>query len=170
MNFARRAALAAMVTALSAVCATARPIATAGDTNLRNAPGTDKEILTLIPKGTTVEVGRCSNGWCQVSWNGQDGYSIARNLGMAPPAPRPPSAPAAAAAAPENAVSNAPTNAYGGMRGGTGTRYLGAYNERFITQPDGTIAGTDPDPNIRAYLRRDGAGANGAGNSLNPGR
>jgi len=97
MSFARSAALAAMVTGLSAVCATAKPIATTGETNLRKAAGTDSEILTLIPKGTMVEVGECSNGWCKVSWNGQDGYAIARNLGMAPPAPPAPRAPVAAA-------------------------------------------------------------------------
>jgi hypothetical protein len=58
-------------------------IATTGDTNLRKARGTDSEILALIPKGTTVEVGDCRNGWCRVSWNRQDGYAIARNLGTA---------------------------------------------------------------------------------------
>ena len=84
MNFIRSAIVAAIVTTLSVVWATAKPIATSGETNLRKGPGTDTEILTLIPKGTTVEVGDCGNGWCKVSWNGQDGYAIARNLGMAP--------------------------------------------------------------------------------------
>jgi hypothetical protein len=60
-----------------------KPIATSGATNLRKAPGTDSDILTLIPMGTMVKVGDCRNGWCQVSWNGQDGYAIARNLGVA---------------------------------------------------------------------------------------
>jgi hypothetical protein len=66
-----------------------KAIATAGETNLRKAPGTDSQILTLIPKGTTVELGGCRNGWCRISWKGQDGYAIARNLGTAP-APRAP--------------------------------------------------------------------------------
>jgi hypothetical protein len=71
----------------------AKPTATTGDTNLRKSPGTDSAVLTLIPKGTTVEVGKCSNGWCQVSLNGQDGYVISQNLGMPGPrrAPRGPS-------------------------------------------------------------------------------
>jgi uncharacterized protein YraI len=64
-----------------------KSIATSGATNLRKAPGTDSEILTLIPKGTTVKVGDCRNEWCRVSWNGQDGYAIARNLAAAPPSP-----------------------------------------------------------------------------------
>jgi len=66
----------------------AKPVVTSGDTNLRKSPGTDSEVLTLIPKGTTVELGKCSNGWCQASLNGQDGYVIAQNVGMA--ARRPP--------------------------------------------------------------------------------
>jgi uncharacterized protein YraI len=72
-----------------------KPIATTGETNLRKAPGTESVILTLIPKGTRVEVGDCRNGWCRVSWNGQDGYAIARNLDTAA-APRWPRAPVAA--------------------------------------------------------------------------
>jgi uncharacterized protein YraI len=83
MSFARIAASAAIFTLLSAVGATAKPIVTTGDTNLRKSPGTDSPVVTLIPKGTTVEVGKCSNGWCQASLNGQDGYVIAQNLGMA---------------------------------------------------------------------------------------
>jgi len=38
-----------------------------------------------------VEVGTCTNGWCMVSYDGMDGYSIAPNLGLAPrPVRRPP--------------------------------------------------------------------------------
>jgi uncharacterized protein YraI len=91
MSLTRIAASAAVFTLLSAVCATAKPIATTAETNLRKEPGTKSEVLTLIPKGTTVEVGKCSNGWCQASLSGQDGYVIARNVGMAPvrrPPPR----------------------------------------------------------------------------------
>jgi hypothetical protein len=57
-----------------------KPLATIGETNLRKAPGADSEILTRIPKGTTVEVGDCRNGWCRVSWNGHNGYAVARNF------------------------------------------------------------------------------------------
>jgi hypothetical protein len=83
MSFVRVAASAVIFTFLSAVCASAKPITITADTNLRKSPGTDSPVLTLIPKGTTVEVGKCSNGWCQTSLNGQDGYAIAQNLGMA---------------------------------------------------------------------------------------
>jgi hypothetical protein len=92
MGFVRIAASAAIVTLLSAVSAAAKPIATTADTNLRKSAGTDSPVLTLIPKGTTVEVGKCSNGWCEASLNGQDGYVIAQNLGLAS-ARRPPRGP-----------------------------------------------------------------------------
>jgi uncharacterized protein YraI len=83
MSSGRIAAVAAMFTLLTAVGATANPITTTADTNLRKSPGTDSAVLTLIPKGTSVEVGKCSNGWCQASLNGQDGYVFAPNVGMA---------------------------------------------------------------------------------------
>jgi len=92
MGFLRIAASAAIFTVLSAVCATAKPITTTGETNLRKSPGTDSPVLTIIPKGTTLEVGKCSNGWCETSSDGQNGYVIARNLGLAS-APRPRPAP-----------------------------------------------------------------------------
>jgi SH3 domain-containing protein len=93
MNFARLAASAAMLTALSVGLAAAKPATVAADVNLRKAPGTDSEVITLIPRGTMVEVGTCTNGWCMVTWNGQDGFSIATNLGLGGPPPmrrRPP--------------------------------------------------------------------------------
>jgi uncharacterized protein YraI len=93
MSLARIAAAAVVFTLLSAVCATAKPIATTAETNLRKDPGTKSEVVTLIPKGTTVEVGKCNNGWCQASLNGQDGYVIARNVGMAPARRGPPRGP-----------------------------------------------------------------------------
>jgi hypothetical protein len=87
MNFARLATSAAILTSLAIDLAAAKPATVASEVNLRKGPGTDSEIITLIPKGTMVEVGTCTNGWCQVSWNGQDGYSIATNLGLGGPPP-----------------------------------------------------------------------------------
>src|SRR5260370_16214402 len=87
MNFARLAVGAALLTALSVDLALAKPTTVVADVNLRKGPGTDNEIITLIPKGTMVEVGTCTNGWCMVTWNGQDGFSMATNLGLAGPPP-----------------------------------------------------------------------------------
>lgn len=53
--------------------------------NLRSGPGTDSEILTTIPAGTPVGVGECEGEWCAVTWNGQSGYAIKRNLGLGGP-------------------------------------------------------------------------------------
>jgi uncharacterized protein YgiM (DUF1202 family) len=89
MRFVRAAASAAIITLLSAVGATAKPVATTAETNLRKSAGTNSEVVTLIPKGTTVEVGKCTNGWCEASVDGKDGFVIGRNVGMGPrPAPR----------------------------------------------------------------------------------
>lgn len=89
MSLVRIAALAACFILLSAASAAAKPIATTAETNLRKAPGTDSPVLSIIPKGTTVEVGKCTNGWCETSTDGRDGFVIARNLGLAPRRARP---------------------------------------------------------------------------------
>src|ERR1700733_12647877 len=54
MSFVRAAASVAIVVLLLTGAATAKPIATLAETNLRRAAGTDSEVLTLIPKGTAV--------------------------------------------------------------------------------------------------------------------
>ena len=53
-----------------------------------------------------------------------------------------------------------PNNDYSVPR--TGYRYFGPYNEAIVTMPNGTVLGTDPDPGIRAQMRRDGIGPNGS--------
>jgi uncharacterized protein YraI len=79
---------AALLAAMSAAAA-AKPVTLSAETNLRKAPGTKSEAIGLMPKGTEVEVGECDSGWCKVTWDGQEGYAIARNLGMVVPgAPR----------------------------------------------------------------------------------
>jgi hypothetical protein len=50
--------------------------------NLRSGAGTDFEIVTTIPAGSTVRVTGCDNEWCAVTWNEQSGYAIARNLDL----------------------------------------------------------------------------------------
>ena len=96
MSLVRIAASAAIFTLLSAVGATAKPVVTTGETNLRKGPGTDTEALTLIPKGTTVEVGTCTNGWCEITLDGKTGFAFAPNLGLAPRRPPPPRGPVVA--------------------------------------------------------------------------
>jgi uncharacterized protein YraI len=84
MNLARIAAGAAILMLLSADLAAARPVAVISDVNLRAGPGTENQIITLIPRGSVVEVGACTAGWCQVTFGGNMGFSIANNLGLGP--------------------------------------------------------------------------------------
>ena len=93
MPLSRLMLSAALLAAMSAAAA-AKPVTLSAETNLRKAPGTKSEAIGLIPKGTEVEVGECDSGWCKVTWDGQEGYAIARNLGMiVPGAPREAAAP-----------------------------------------------------------------------------
>ena len=88
MPLSRLMMSAALLAAMSAAAA-AKPVTLSAETNLRKAPGTKSEAIGLMPKGTEVEVGECDSGWCKVTWGAQEGYAIARNLGMVVPgAPR----------------------------------------------------------------------------------
>jgi uncharacterized protein YraI len=57
-----------------------RTAAVTANVNLRSGPGTDSEIITTIPAGSTVRLASCSAEWCEVTWNGRGGYAIARSL------------------------------------------------------------------------------------------
>jgi uncharacterized protein YraI len=94
MSVVRIAAAAAIFSLLSAVGATAKPVTLTAETNLRKAAGTDSEVLTLMPKGSTVEVGKCTNGWCEATLDDKKGFAIAQNLGMATARRAPPRGPA----------------------------------------------------------------------------
>jgi Bacterial SH3 domain len=59
------------------------PAIVGSNVNLRQGPGTSYTVVTLIPAGAPVNVGGCKGGWCQVSFQGQNGYIIATAL--APP-------------------------------------------------------------------------------------
>lgn len=84
LHLAAFAGVVAELTIADARAGELKPSATVGETNLRTTPRGDGAIVTRIPKGATVEIGDCHNGWCWVSWNGQSGYAVARNLYTAP--------------------------------------------------------------------------------------
>ena len=68
--------------------------------NLRQGPGTTYTIITTIPAGAPVDVAGCRGQWCQVTYQGQNGYVIATSLGQGgaggpPPGGPPPGAVAA---------------------------------------------------------------------------
>jgi len=62
-----------------------RPAAVTAIVNLRSGPGTDSDVITTIPAGSRVRITGCDGEWCSVTWNGNSGYAIARNLGAAAP-------------------------------------------------------------------------------------
>lgn len=59
------------------------PAVVGTNVNLRQGPGTNYTIITLIPAGAPVNVSGCNAGWCQISFAGQNGYIIA--TAIAPP-------------------------------------------------------------------------------------
>ena len=84
MHVTRTTLAAVTVIALTAA-ASAKPLTLPAETNLRAAPGTKSEILTLIPKGSEVEIGECDAGWCKVKFGDKEGFAIGRNVGKASP-------------------------------------------------------------------------------------
>lgn len=55
--------------------------------NLRSGPGTTYTIVTLIHAGSPVEVNGCKSGWCQVVFEGQNGYIIETSIAPGAPGP-----------------------------------------------------------------------------------
>lgn len=49
--------------------------------------------MITIPAGAPVDVSGCSGQWCQVTFQGQNGYVIATSLGQGGPPPGPPRGP-----------------------------------------------------------------------------
>ena len=129
----------ALLAAMSAAAA-AKPVTLSAETNLRKAPGTKSEAIGLMPKGAAVEVGECDSGWCKVTWDGQEGYAIARNLGMVVPgAPR--------EAAPREAGAPRPAQPPADM-----SRLRRGYEQYFDDQS--RAADQNADPRRRQYDER----------------
>lgn len=59
------------------------PAVVGTNVNLRQGPGTTYTVITLIPAGSPVNVSGCKGGWCQISYQGQNGYII--TTALAPP-------------------------------------------------------------------------------------
>jgi hypothetical protein len=85
--------------------------------NLRQGPGTTYTIISKIPAGAPVDVSGCNAGWCQVAYQGQDGYVIATSLapageaGGGPPPGAPP--PGSGYAGPPPGYVDPPPGYYG---------------------------------------------------------
>lgn len=74
----RRAGL--VLLALGFVTGCSDPGFVAVQADLRQEPATESKVLAVIPKGSAIKVGDCSNGWCRVSWNGHDGYILTKSM------------------------------------------------------------------------------------------
>ena len=88
MTFGTIAASAGVLLALSAASAAAAPALAVNNVNLRQGPGTTYTVIMTIPGGSNVDVSGCSGQWCQVTFQGQNGYAIATSFdqgGGAPP-------------------------------------------------------------------------------------
>jgi len=76
---------AALMTAVPAMAQVAATAAT--DLNLRSGPGGDQEIVGVIPSGGEVQVDGCLDAanWCQVTFEGTQGWAYGDYLNAAAP-------------------------------------------------------------------------------------
>jgi hypothetical protein len=73
---------ATLLLGLSAATASASPARVYSNTNLREGPGTNYGVVTLVPGGSIVEVTGCAAEWCTTHWRGRVGYMIATHLDL----------------------------------------------------------------------------------------
>ncbi|MBM3530978.1 MAG: hypothetical protein FJX62_23110 [Alphaproteobacteria bacterium] len=71
-----RLTICAAALAFFSTAAAAAPAYVKSTVNLRSGAGTTNEILTKIPAGSLVDAGTCSDGWCEIDWQGKKGYAI----------------------------------------------------------------------------------------------
>ena len=91
MKLPRLTLCAGALAAISATSAIANPAYVVSNVNMRSGPATTNEIVTKIPGGTLVDANNCKDGWCEVSWQGKNGYAIQTALdlsGRVPSRPR----------------------------------------------------------------------------------
>jgi SH3-like domain-containing protein len=73
-----RALIRMLAAAVALAMSTGAAFAVMGKTNtdvaLRTAPTAQAELILNLSEGTLVNVGRCSRGWCGVTWNNYGGY------------------------------------------------------------------------------------------------
>jgi uncharacterized protein YraI len=85
-SLVKRSMLAGVLAVAAASAAEARPVLVTSDLNVRVGPGTEHQSVGIIPGGSTAEVGRCFNGWCEIFWRGLRGFSSQAYLdGYGPP-------------------------------------------------------------------------------------
>jgi len=74
----RRAGLALLLAGLLTSCSDSGTVT--NEAKLQQTPADSSKVLAIIPPGTPIKVGDCSNGWCRVSWSGHDGYVLTKSV------------------------------------------------------------------------------------------
>jgi len=74
----QRAGFALLIAGLLASCSDSGTVT--NEVTLQQAPSTRSQVLAMIPQGSAIKVGDCSNGWCRVSWNGHNGYVLTKSI------------------------------------------------------------------------------------------
>jgi uncharacterized protein YraI len=77
-----RLTLCAGAFAILSTYAVAKPAYVLTNLNMRSGPATTNDIVVRIPAGSLVEVNACTTGWCEVSWQGKNGFSIETGLDL----------------------------------------------------------------------------------------
>jgi uncharacterized protein YraI len=76
--------LAALFVAGSAGAAAAVPATVETDLNIRSGPSTGYAVLDTMPGGAVIDVVACYQGWCEVLWDGLDGFANRAYLDIGP--------------------------------------------------------------------------------------
>jgi uncharacterized protein YraI len=88
MKLAPLAVCAGVFAIFTATYAAAKPGYAITNVNLRSGAGTNNDVVAKIPGGSRIEINNCTNGWCEVTYQGKSGFAIETALdtsGRAPP-------------------------------------------------------------------------------------
>lgn len=79
-TLARLSLASLMIGAFALLSGCSEPALVRAQTRLHKTPATQSEVVATVPAGSKVDASGCSNGWCWIKWNGQQGYALAKNL------------------------------------------------------------------------------------------
>ena len=82
MRLGRLALCVGALLVLSATTVAATPAYVLSNVNLRSGPATTNDVVVLIPAGSVVEANNCTDGWCAVTWQDKNGFTIQTALDM----------------------------------------------------------------------------------------
>lgn len=73
-------ASAALLACSTGIAAASTAVADA-DVNLRSGPGTEYDVIAVIPNGAAVDVRNCTAQWCRVRYAGNEGWASSTYIG-----------------------------------------------------------------------------------------